>query len=74
MSISTQKWKSADLKLRPGSVTVWQRETTLLLQFSYLENEEVNAFHQSMLKEYCDESEDKSLSFLFSEECSCSKG
>lgn len=55
-------------------MTVWLRETTFLLQFSYLENEEVNAFHQSMLKEYCDESEDKSLSFLFNEECSCSKG
>lgn len=64
MFISAQKWKSADLESRPGSVIGCLCETTFLLQFSYPENREANTFHPSMLKEYCDDSEDKSLSFF----------
>lgn len=47
----------------PDPMASWLHEKTFLLQFSYLENGEVNIFHQPMLKEYCDESEDKSLIF-----------
>lgn len=39
----------------------WLREGTFLLQFSYPGNGEGNTFHQSMLKEYCGKSENKSL-------------
>lgn len=65
MSISAQNWKSTDLKLRPGSLIGYLCETTFLLQFFYPENREANTFHPAMLKEYCDESEDKSESTFF---------
>lgn len=64
MSFPEQKWKSADLKSKPGSMASWLCETTFWIQFSYPENGEANTFHQTMLKKYCDESEDKSLIFL----------
>lgn len=63
MSVPAQKWKSADVKSKPGPMAGWLCET-FWFQFSYPENGEANTFHQSILKKYCDESEDKSLIFF----------